>query len=98
MTMSGKAPRRKGDAGEREIAKLLGGTRVPLSGAAGGEYSGDVKVPILGVGEVKRRANGFRQIYGWLEGNDFLAVRADRQQWLIIMPIDTVQKLIQDKQ
>jgi hypothetical protein len=92
--MAGKAPRRKGIRGELEVAKLLGGQRVPLSGAAGGKYTGDVDVPALGIGEVKRRKNGFRQIYKWLGDNDFLAIRADRQPWLVVMPIDKVQGLI----
>jgi len=92
--VGGKAPRRKGNAGEREIAKLLGGQRIPLSGAAGGRFTGDVVVPVLGVGEVKRRKNGFKQLYAWLDGNDFVAVRADRQEWLIVLPVETVKELL----
>lgn len=98
MRIAGKAPRRKGDIGEREVAKLLGGQRIPLSGAAGGDFSGDVVVPGLGVGEVKRRRDGFRQLYKWLEGNDFLAIRADRQEWLIVIPVERVKDLMQGKE
>lgn len=96
--MGGKAPRRKGNAGEREIAKLLGGERIPLSGAAGGSFTGDIVVPGLGTGEVKRRRDGFRQLYKWLEGNDFLAIRADRQEWLIVIPVEKVQELMQGEE
>lgn len=96
MRIAGKAPRRKGDIGEREVAKLLGGQRIPLSGAAGGDFSGDVVVPGLGVGEVKRRRDGFKQLYKWIESNDFLAIRADRQEWLVVMPIDKVQQLMDE--
>lgn len=92
--MAGKAPRRKGNRGEREVAALLGGHRVPLSGSAGGEYSGDVIVPPLGIGEVKRRKDGFRQLYGWLEGRDFLALRADRREWLVVVPLETLQRIL----
>ncbi|HHV61126.1 MAG TPA: hypothetical protein GXX51_00570 [Firmicutes bacterium] len=92
--MGGRAPKRKGSNGERELVRLLGGQRVPLSGAAGGDYAGDVVVPGLGRGEVKRRRDGFRQIYGWLEGRDFLALRADRRDWLIVLPIERVLQLL----
>jgi hypothetical protein len=92
--MAGRASKRKGSAGEREIAKLLGGQRVPLSGAAGGEFAGDVIVPGLGTGEVKRRRDGFKQIYKWLGDNDFLAIRADRKEWLIVLPLDRLLRLM----
>jgi len=95
--MPGKAPRRKGNSGERELARLLGGKRIPLSGSAGGHFAGDVIVPGLGRGEVKRRRDGFKQLYAWLEGRDFLALRADRQPWLIVLPVETVARLLQAK-
>jgi hypothetical protein len=47
--------------------------RVPLSGAAGGQWSGDIRVPLLGRDyrvEVKARGDGFRQLYNWLAGSD----------------------------
>jgi len=82
----GKAERRKGLDRERELAHLLGGRRVPLSGAAGGDYIGDVK----GLGltwEVKARGDGFRELYRWLDGVDALALRADRRPWLVVVPL-----------
>ncbi|NPV80719.1 MAG: hypothetical protein HPY52_10665 [Firmicutes bacterium] len=91
--MPGKAPRRKGFGAERELARLLGGSRVPLSGAAGGDYAGDVVVPGLGTGEVKRRRDGFKQLYQWLEGRDWLAIRADYKGWLIVLPIEKLVEL-----
>jgi hypothetical protein len=36
---------------------------------------------------VKCRANGFRELYAWLEGRDFLVIRADRNQPLVIVPL-----------
>lgn len=92
--MPGKAPRRKGDSGERELARLLGGRRIPLSGAAGGVFAGDVEVPGLGRGEVKRRRDGFKELYKWLENRDFLALRADRKGWLIVMGLDEARDLL----
>ena len=63
--------------------------RVPLSGAARGRFGGDVSIPLLGVDrrvEVKCRGTGFRQLYAWLDGADFLIVRADRNEPLVVVP------------
>ena len=91
----GKASRQKGNRAERAIVRLLqdkgfAAERVPLSGSAGGSYVGDLTVPVLGadrVVEVKVRANGFRELYGWLTGRDILIVRADRKQPLVVLPL-----------
>ncbi len=66
---------------------------MPLSGAAGGDYSGDVKA--LGLcWQVKSRANGWRTLYAALEGHDALAVKADRKVWLVVVPLDTFTELL----
>jgi Holliday junction resolvase len=65
--MSGRRSRDKGNRAERHLVHLLQGAgfaaeRIPLSGAAGGRFSGDVSVPLLGVDrrvEVKARAMDF---------------------------------------
>ena len=65
--------------------------RVPLSGSVGGQYCGDITVPLLGVDrtiEVKVRARGFSQLYDWLEGRDLLVVRADRREPLVVLPFE----------
>ena len=93
----GKSERRKGADAEREFARLIGGERVPLSGAAGGSYTGDV----IGLGlrwECKRRKDGFKQLYDWLDGADALAVRADRKPWLVVMPLERLLELIGDRE
>ena len=82
----GRASRQKGNRTERAIVRLLqergfAAERVPLSGAARGRFGGDVSVPLLGVNrhvEVKCRADGFRELYRWLDGADLLVVRADQ--------------------
>jgi Holliday junction resolvase len=89
----GRKPRQKGNRFERALVRLLqdaglGAERVPLSGSAGGSFSGDVSIPLLGrdlVVEAKARANGFRELYGWLEGRDALIVRADRRDALVVV-------------
>lgn len=90
--MSGRRSKRKGSSAEREFASIIGGTRIPLSGAVRG-FEGDVKG--LGmVWEVKRRRDDFRRIYGWLEGEgiDALAIRADRKPWLVVMEVETLME------
>tara|TARA_R100000664_G_C2726859_1_gene118571 strand:+ start:648 stop:938 length:291 start_codon:yes stop_codon:yes gene_type:complete len=37
--------------------------------------------------EVKARANGFKQIYQYLEGNDLLVLRADNKEPLVVQPL-----------
>ena len=91
----GRSPKRKGVRAERELVNQLAELglpcfRVPLSGAAGGEWSGDIHIPLLGRTrrvEVKVRGDGFRQLYAWLNGADFLIVRADRSEPLVIISI-----------
>lgn len=66
--MAGRSSRSKGMRAEREAAALLpGGRRVPLSGGMGGEWSCDLLDRDGRRYEVKVRADGFRQIYDWLE-------------------------------
>lgn len=87
--------KRKGSNGEREFIKEWGGgKKIPLSGALGGEWIGDVEIPELGRGEIKRRKDGFKQLYAWLEGKDFLAVRADRREWLVVMRMERLRELL----
>lgn len=91
----GKASRQKGNRTERSIVRFLqdrgfAAERVPLSGSAGGRYAGDISVPVLNVDrcvEVKCRANGFRELYAWLEGRDILIVKADRREPLVVVPL-----------
>jgi Holliday junction resolvase len=95
LMTGGRASRQKGDRFERAIVRLLqdrglGAERVPLSGSAGGSYSGDLTVPILGrdlVVEAKARGNGFARLYTWLEGRDALIIKADRRDALVVLPL-----------
>ena len=91
----GRRSRDKGNRAERTLVRFLqdrgfAAERVPLSGSAGGSYLGDVSVPLLGVDrvvEVKVRADGFRELYRWLEGRDLLVIRADRLEPLVVLPL-----------
>ena len=98
----GRASRDKGNRLERAIVRLLqdaglAAERVPLSGAAGGSYLGDLTVPCLGrdlVVEAKARASGFQQIYSWLIDRDVLVVRADRREPLVILPLKLAAEIL----
>lgn len=111
----GKMQRDKGARFERQVVKALneGGIkaeRIPLSGAAGGSFKGDIvamlPLPVSNIAlnwaasrgetkptsfpitlELKKRAEGFKQIYSWLEGNDALVIGADRKDPLIVIPL-----------
>jgi Holliday junction resolvase len=91
--MSGRRSRSKGTRTERSIVNALrasgiGAVRVPLSGAVGGRFAGDIVLPLLGRDfcvEVKARAAGFRELYSWLTDRDVLIVKADRQEPLVVV-------------
>ena len=85
--------RRKGLNAERDFAKKIGGKRVPLSGAAGGEYTGDVKA--LGLRwQCKVRHGGFKLVYDSLKGHDALAIKQDYHDWLVVMPVETLLNML----
>lgn len=99
--MSGRKCKRKGDRIEREVVqrhKALGlaAQRVPLSGAAGGLFAGDVVVPGIGLIEVKARAqgSGFVTLTKWLGTADALVLRQDHAEPLVVLPWATYSRLI----
>ena len=89
-----RASRDKGNRAECALVQALqdagfAAERVPLSGAMHGRFGGDLSVPLLGTDrrcEVKVRANGFIQLYDWLDDADLLIVRADRRTPLVVIP------------
>lgn len=99
--MSGRMSRDKGARIEREIVALhralgIHAERVPLSGACGGSFAGDVIIPGIGTVEVKCRAGGagFKTIESWLGDNAALFLRRDRQSPLIVLPWATWERLV----
>ncbi|SDI15449.1 hypothetical protein SAMN05192534_12349 [Alteribacillus persepolensis] len=94
----GKPSRDKGQRREREFAELMNGEKVPQSGAAGGNFSNDVRA--LGLEwEVKAKKDGWKTIYKWLEDErekpDALALKADRKDWLVVMKAEDFKKLME---
>jgi len=93
----GRMQKRKGNRVEREIVNYLNkngisAKRVPLSGAAEG-FKGDIIIDGSIRAEVKARKDGFKQIYKWLEGNDYLFLKANRKPVLVVMMIEDFMKL-----
>ena len=85
--------KKKGSAYELEVVKAhhslgVAARKMPLSGALGGIYSGDVIVAGLTC-ECKRRKRGFSTLYKYMEqgsGNDVLFLRDDREETLVVLP------------
>jgi hypothetical protein len=74
----------------------LSGERVPLSGSVGGRFTGDVVLPLMDRDlclEVKARAQGFRELYSWLDGRDVLIVKADRREPLVVVRLSLATEI-----
>jgi hypothetical protein len=99
--MSGRRSRSKGARTERSIVNVLqahglAAVRVPLSGAVGGRFAGDIVLLLMGRDlcvEVKARADGFRELYSWLNGRDVLVVKADRQEPLVVVRLSLAAEI-----
>jgi len=81
----GKRSRDKGARREREFVELhraagIPCERVPLSGAAGGSFGGDLVIGSKYTAEVKARAHGqgWATIARWMGKQRVLLLRADR--------------------
>lgn len=99
--MSGRKSKRKGYEFERTTVNSLqalglAAERVPLSGGQGGSYVGDITCPVQGqdrVFECKRRAAGFKTLYGWLGSNYGLIVRDDHTVPLVVLRLEDFAQL-----
>ena len=99
-----RSPRRKGIRIEQELVRQLAElgipcSRVPLSGALGGEYSGDIHLELGGRirrVEVKARRE-FRTLHSWLSSAELLILRADRCQPLLVAPLPLITELAPTK-
>jgi hypothetical protein len=90
-----KSQRDKGARNECALVNTLkaaglAAERVPLSGAAGGTFAGDIIIPTRAGQfkiEAKLRGDGFKELYKWIEGNHAVIVRADRKEALAVLRI-----------
>lgn len=69
--------------------------RVPLSGDVGGLFGGDIIWGDKKV-ELKGWANGFKELYKWLEGKDNLYIKADKKDWLIVVRLQNFLSFLED--
>lgn len=106
--MAGKRHKQKGDRVERRIVALhkMAGVvaeRIPLSGAAGGSYTGDVRIDtdvadegcLLGEVKARREASGWKTIKGWLGNNDVLFLVEDCHEPLVVLTWASYHLLLQ---
>jgi hypothetical protein len=47
--------------------------------------------------EVKARADGFRELYCWLDGRDALIVKANRKEPLVIVRLLSAAEIVKDE-
>jgi len=96
----GKASKEKGYRGENNLRHLLQDAgidcqRIPLSGASAITPSCDLLIGEDGdLAEVKIRGEGFKSLYKWLAGNEYLFVKADRLPYLAVMDVKTLIQLL----
>ncbi len=97
-----KKSRDKGGRAERSLVNLfkswgLRAERVGVAYASGHDvdvYRAWHDAPLCG--ESKVRADGFKQLYAWLDkdGADFLALKADRRETLFVLPERVLRSLL----
>lgn len=91
----GKRSRNTGNRTELEVAKLLPGARkVSYAWRPGPDIIWRDRVV-----EVKYRKDGggFALLYRWLADAQILAVRARRREWLIVMTVDELLDLLDER-
>lgn len=101
--VSGRKSRDKGLRFERELVNRFqeagfAAERIPLSGATGGSFAGDLTIPILNVDrlfEAKKRAGGFKMIYDYLKDHYGLFIAQDRAPHLVVLRLDDFLSLAQ---
>jgi Holliday junction resolvase len=95
-----KKSRTKGRGGELELAKILNGERTSQTGLASPDVTAGPEYDYAKF-EVKRRKQTFTTLYDALaqaqaQGGHLVAVRDDRQPWLIVMPLDNWKELTRE--
>ena len=92
-TMSGLRSRRKDARVELAVAKLIGARKVSRAYQAGHDLElllGEDRMLRI---ECKARADGFRQLYDWLDNRDILIVKSDRQEPLVVVRLSLAAKI-----
>ena len=100
----GKMQRDEGARFEREIVHKLEfhdikAKRVPLSGSTW--LKGDIIASLNNEDwtlELKKRGNGFKQIYDWIEEADALVICADRKKPMLVIDLNDFCDLYNNKE
>lgn len=90
--MSGLRSRRKGVRVELS-AKLIGGRKVSRAYQAGHDLElllGDDRLLRI---ECKARADGFRELYSWLDEREVLIINSDRREPLAVMRLSLAAEI-----
>ena len=89
--------RRKGARTERALARLLQNHGFAAEKVSRTGYRGhDLSIVLLGRNlrcEVKCRGNGFKEIYTWINSVDFLLVKRDRSDPLLICKLKLASEI-----
>jgi Holliday junction resolvase len=95
--MSGRRSCDKVARTERAIAKLLQADGFAAAKISCAYQPGhDIVLSLSGRDlcvEVKARADGFRDLYDWLDGRDILIVKADRQEPLVVLRMSLAMRI-----
>ena len=102
--MSGRKSQQSGYRAENGFVRLMNSLhmraqRMPLSGALGGAFGGDVKVWLHNgktwLFEGKKRKEGFKEIYKWIEPEniDALFLKANNKPYLVVMTAEKFAEL-----
>jgi hypothetical protein len=91
--MSGLHSRRKGARVEPAIAKLIGARKVSRAYQAGHDLELLADDRMLRI-ECKARADGFRELYSWLNKRGILLVKADRQEPLVVVRLPLAMQTV----
>jgi Holliday junction resolvase len=95
--MSGRRSRDKGNRTERAIVRLLQAQGIAATKISDMYRPGaDISMSLLGserAVEVKCRADGFRQLYDWLDRRDVLIVKSDRQEPLVVVRLSLAAEI-----
>ena len=94
--MSGRKSKDKGYRDETNHRKRwekagFRATRMPLSGALGGDFSGDLRILMGDISykvQCKCKADGFKTIYNALKDHDILHLKADNKPSLTVIETD----------
>jgi len=84
--------KRKGSRVEREIKKIFEEKGLKVVRSAGSFGSADLHVELIGHVQVKARKE--MAIYKWLKGNDAVVIKADRQEPLIVLPLQRLLEVL----